>query len=382
MSIYTQKGKIPKKRHTQFINPKGGVFYEELVSREGFSSNYSILYHIKMPTRLKKIGEFQKIELLKRDDCHQPMHIRTNFLSSNINAIDSRLNLFFNKDVRISKSHFNKSMDYYYRNAHFDEMFYIQKGTGSLNTNYGSINYIEGDFLIIPRGVIFNIDPVTVTHALTVETARPITFPSKYTSRFGQLLEHSPYCERDIHLPGFVEPVDLEGEFLVKVKLVNGIQDYYYRNHPFDVVGWDGYHYPWKISIFDFEPIVGSIHQPPPVHQIFESDGCVFCVFVPRPFDFKKNSIPAPYPHSNVDSDEIIFYSKGDFMSRKGISEESITFHPAGLPHGPQPGKYEESIGKKSTDELAVMIDTFNPLDVSNNLIDLEDTLYPFSWSK
>ena len=382
MSIYVKRGEIPHKRHTQFKNPNGGFFFEELVSREGFSYNYSNLYHIHMPTNLTKVGSFHSMKPSKFDTSHHPMHLRTASISSSGDAVKSRLDLFYNNDIKISKSHFREKMDYFYRNAHYDEMFYIQKGNGRLNTNYGCLDYTEGDFLIIPKGVICKLEPISLTHALICETQGPIQFPKKYRSRVGQLLEHSPYCERDIDLPNLLNPKDKMGEFLVKVKLRNGIQDYYYKYHPFDVIGWDGYHYPWKLSIFDFEPIVGSVHQPPPVHQIFESDGCVFCVFVPRPFDFNEKAIPAPYPHSNVDSDEIIFYSRGDFMSRKDVEEESLTFHPSGLPHGPQPGKYEESIGKKRTDELAVMIDTFSPLDLSENIINIEDKKYPLSWKE
>jgi homogentisate 1,2-dioxygenase len=335
-----------------------------------------------MPTNLMKVGNFHQNSPSILNSNHRPMHLMTASVEGLGNYLDSSINLFFNCDIIIGKSHFNEKMSCFYRNGHHDELLYIQKGDGELKTNYGVLEYLEGDFLIIPRGVISKIEPRSNTHALVVETKGPIQFPRKYLSRIGQLLEHSPYCERDIHLPKLVDPINKKGEFLVKVKLNKGVQDYYYNYHPFDVVGWDGYHYPWKLSIFDFEPIVGSIHQPPPVHQIFESLGCVFCVFVPRLFDFNDKAIPAPYPHSNVDSDEVIFYSKGNFMSRKHIEEESITFHPSGLPHGPQPGKYEESIGKKNTDELAVMIDTFSPLRPTENTFDLEDKKYPLSWNE
>jgi homogentisate 1,2-dioxygenase len=215
---------------------------------------------------------------------------------------------------------------------------------------------------------------------LVIESAEPIETPSRYRNRFGQLLEHSPFCERDIQVPELQEPITNNNECLVKVKTLDGIQEYTYAHHPCDVVGWDGYYFPWSISIHDFEPIVGSIHQPPPVHQTFQGKGFAICSFVPRLFDFHPDSVPAPYPHSNVDSDEVIYYSRGDFMSRQGIQKESITLHPMGLPHGPQPGKYESSIGKKKTDELAVMIDTFKPLNVTKSALNIDDADYPLSW--
>jgi homogentisate 1,2-dioxygenase len=333
-----------------------------------------------MPTRVLEIGEFYPIELKRGNKTHRARHIRTASIKSTGNAVSSRRPLFFNSDIIISKAHVNKSMDFHYRNGHFDELLYIQSGTGNLKTNLGILKFGFGDYIVIPRGVIWQMYVDDECRILVVESNRPIETPSRYRNKFGQLLEHSPFCERDIRTPELSEPKDEEGEFLVKVRVVDGIQDMVYAHHPCDVVGWDGYFFPWIFNIDDFEPIVGSLHQPPPVHQVLQSEGFVVCNFVSRLFDFHPDAIPAPYPHSNVDSDEILFYSQGEFMSRKGIDLESITYHPMGLPHGPQPGKYEASIGKKRTGELAVMIDTFKPLYVVDAVKEIDNTDYPKSW--
>ena len=380
MPFYQSKGLIPPKRHTVFKNEDDRLYYEELVSREGFSHMYTNLYHLRMPTRVLEIGEFYPIELKRGDKTHRARHIRTASIKSTGNAVSSRRPLFFNSDIIISKAHVNKSMDFHYRNGHFDELLYVQSGTGSLKTNLGILKFGFGDYIVIPRGVIWQLDVDDECRILVVESNRPIETPSRYRNKFGQLLEHSPFCERDIRTPELSKPKDEEGEFLVKVRVVDGIQDMVYAHHPCDVVGWDGYFFPWIFNIDDFEPIVGSLHQPPPVHQVLQSEGFVVCNFVSRLFDFHPDAIPAPYPHSNVDSDEILFYSQGEFMSRKGIDLESITYHPMGLPHGPQPGKYEASIGKKRTEELAVMIDTFKPLYVVDAVKEMDDIDYQKSW--
>jgi len=381
MPFYQSKGSIPHKRHTVFKN-KNKLCYEELVSREGFSSIYTNMYHLNMPTKIKKVGNLNKFKLVADIKKHQSCHLQTFDVKSKGDAITSRIPLLFNQDIVVYIAHIDKSMDYFYRNGHYDELFYIQDGVGTISTNLGDLKYQKGDYVVIPRGVIWTISKMKKTKMLVIESSCPIETPNKYRNRFGQLLESSPYCERDIKTPELQKAVNIKGDFKVKVKLNVGIQEYVYANHPFDVVGWDGYYFPWIFNINDFEPIVGSIHQPPPVHQTFMSKSFVICSFVPRLFDFHPDSIPAPYPHSNVDSDELIFYSKGDFMSRKGISEESITLHPMGIPHGPQPGKYEGSIGKKKTDELAVMIDTFKPLQITKEAASLEDLNYPMSWNK
>ena len=385
MPFYNSAGKIPKKRHTVFKNPKGGIYYEELVSREGFSYIYSNLYHLNMPTQVKELGPFQKenkYTYIKED--HKPYHF-LNKDSSESESSDLCKLLLYNKDVAISQFSIDDSFVTYknkfYRNGDSDELIYVQKGDGLLKTNYGNLNFHEGDYIVIPRGVIFQYELNSKSFSgLIVKSKSPIETPSKYRNRVGQLLEHSPFCERDIRVPELKGPIDKKGKFEVSVRFRAGSKSFIYEKHPFDVVGWDGYYFPWILNINDFEPITGSIHQPPPVHQTFQAKGFVICSFVSRLFDYHPNAIPAPYPHSNVDSDEVIFYSKGNFMSRKGIAEGSITYHPMGLPHGPQPGKYEESIGKKSTDELAVMIDTFEPLYVTKNAEKNIDKDYPFSW--
>ena len=381
MPFYQSKGKIPNKRHTVFKNPEGGIYYEELVSREGFSYMYSNLYHLNMPTQVQELGAFDKFEnrftYVKND--HKPYH----FISDKSSKL-----LLYNKDVSISTFHLDKATtklnfdkNVFNRNGDSDALFYIQKGDGVLKTNYGDLKFKEGDYIVIPRGVIFQYNlNSNYIDGLVIDSNAPIETPSKYRNRVGQLLEHSPFCERDIKVPELQNPINKDGKFTVRVKLRSGIKSFIYKKHPFDVIGWDGYYFPWILNINDFEPITGSIHQPPPVHQTFQARGFVVCSFVSRLFDYHPNAIPAPYPHSNVDSDEVIYYSKGNFMSRAGIDEESITYHPMGLPHGPQPGKYEESIGKKSTDELAVMIDTFEPLYLSKEAEKYSDKDYPFSW--
>lgn len=387
MPFYLKQGHIPAKRHTVFKKYDGSLLYEELMSREGFSYVYSNLYHIHMPTQIIEIGKLSEINFkFSKDKTHRPRHIRTSQISSSGDIVSSRKLLFFNQDLNIYKSHVSENMSYigcddnFYKNGNYDELIYIQEGEGVIKTQLGDITYKNGDYLVIPRGIIWKMIVSKDSKILIIESVAPIETPSKYRNRVGQLLEHSPFCERDIKTPELSEPINKSGRFLVKVRTDKGIQDIFYAKHPFDVVGWDGYYFPWKLNIDDFEPIVGSIHQPPPVHQVFQSRGFVICSFVSRLFDFHPQAIPAPYPHSNVDSDEVLFYSKGDFMSRKGIQAESISYHPMGIPHGPHPGKYEASIGKKSTDELAVMVDTFKPLNIASDTDECDDSEYPKSW--
>ena len=381
MPFYNIKGNIPPKRHTVFNHNKK-FLYEHHISREGFSGIYSNMYHLSMPTQLKQVGSFGKIKIEKASNKHQTRHLKTFNIKKNGNAISSRVPLLFNNDIIVSVSNINENMNFFYRSGHYDELFYVQYGSGILSTNFGKLLYKKGDYIIIPKGVIWKLEYKNKTKLLVVESSSPIETPNKYRNRFGQLLENSPFCERDIKVPALKSPIDKRGNFLIKVKLEDGIQEYIYDHHPFDVVGWDGYYFPWIFNINDFEPLVGSIHQPPSVHQTFESRNFVICSFVSRLFDFHKDAIPAPYPHSNIDSDEFIYYCEGNFMSRRGIQAESATYHPMGLPHGPQPGKYEESIGKKRTDELAVMIDTFKPLYLTKESLSIDDKNYPLSWRK
>ena len=379
MPFYQKRGEIPTKRHIQFRDDSGNLYWEELISREGFSNVYSNVYHVHPPTGVEAVGELKKIDLKSADQTHRHHHIRTANVESKGDAISSRIPLFFNSDLVISKAHVTDSMSTLYRNGNADEVLFIHTGSGLFKSNFGNMELKSGDYLLIPRGVIWQMDVKQSIRILVIETSGPIETPTRYRNKFGQLLEHSPYAERDIRTPEFVGPVaDMRME--VEVKLQHGIQTYGYQHHPFDIVGWDGYYFPYIFNINDFMPITGKIHQPPPVHQTFQAHGIVLCSFVPRPFDYHDQSVPAPYAHSNVDSDEIIYYVEGNFMSRKDIEPESITYHPMGLPHGPQPGKIEESLSAKETNELAVMIDTFKPLNMTDAALSVDDEDYPYSW--
>ena len=380
MPFYQKRGEIPKKRHTQFRNNKGDLYWEELISRGGFSNIYSNVYHKNPPTCIEMIGAMKKIDIQNMDSKHHHMHLMTSKLKSKGDAIESRIPLFFNDDLIISKAHVNISMSTLYKNGCADEVLFIHDGKGIFQSNFGSLVLNPGDYLIIPRGVIWEISVKSKMTMLVIESNSPIETPERYRNKFGQLLEHSPYAERDIITPKFIAPINNK-HIEVNVKLHQGIQKYTYQHHPFDIIGWDGYYFPYVFNINNFMPITGKIHQPPPVHQTFQSKGFVICSFVPRLFDYHPKSIPAPYAHSNVDSDEIIYYAEGEFMSRRGIERESITYHPMGVPHGPQPGKIEESIGVKETKELAVMIDTFKKLHITKSVMNVEDENYPYSWT-
>ena len=379
MPFYQKQGNIPPKRHIQFRNNKNELLWEELISRGGFSGIYSNVYHKNPPTSIEAIGEIENTKLVSSKDKHRHMHILTSGIKSEGDCISSRIPLFFNEDIIISKAHVKEPMTSPYRNGCADEVLFIHEGEGEFHSNFGNIDLKSGDYLVIPRGVIWEIHNHAKMKILIIESSAPIETPKRYRNDFGQLLENSPFSERDITTPRFVGPVE-DKPIEVKVKLNKGIQTYTYHHHPFDIVGWDGYYFPYVFNINDFMPITGKIHQPPPVHQTFQSKGFVICSFVPRLFDYHPDAIPAPYAHSNVDSDEIIYYAEGEFMSRKGIEKESITYHPMGLPHGPQPGKIEESIGAKETSELAVMIDTFKKLNISEHAMKVDDNDYPYSW--
>jgi homogentisate 1,2-dioxygenase len=296
--------------------------------------------------------------------------------------LQSRKIVLTNSDCHIVLAGPKKSTtDYFYKNTDSDEMIFIHKGTGTLRTQLGNLTFQYGDYLIVPRGMIYQMQFDDENNRLfIVESHRPIYTPKRYRNWFGQLLEHSPFCERDIRRPEALETHDEKGEFLVKVKKKDEIFDMIYATHPFDVVGYDGYNYPYAFSIHDFEPITGRIHQPPPVHQTFETDAFVVCSFVPRLYDYHPESIPAPYNHSNIDSDEVLYYVDGDFMSRNDVEAGHISLHPAGIPHGPHPGAMERSIGKTETQELAVMVDTFKPLMVTAEAMKIADEQYFQSW--
>ena len=379
MPFYQKHGKLPDKRHIQFRDDDGNLYWEELISRKGFSHIYSNVYHLKPPTAINKVGDIDPIQLDAQDQEHRHHHIKTRNLNSKGDAISARVPLFFNSDVILSKAIADDSMKYLYRNGHHDECLFVHGGKGTLRTNFGSLGISQGDYAIIPRGVIWQLDVKESLELLIAETVGPIQTPDRYRNELGQLLEHAPYSERDLRTPILDSPI-LGGPIQVKVRLIQGIQSYEYQHHPFDVVGWDGYYYPWVFNVNDFMPITGKVHQPPPVHQVFEAPGLVICNFVPRLFDYHPEAVPAPYAHSNVDSDEILYYVSGDFMSRKGMEAGSITYHPAGLPHGPQPGKIEASLELNEANEIAIMIDTFKPLKITTNVIEIDDSHYPLSW--
>jgi homogentisate 1,2-dioxygenase len=383
MTYYYKLGKIPHKRHTQFRQANGSLYHEELISIHGFSGVQSLLYHLRPPTQIEQISVSQRVEIPDEETgalLHR--HLRTATVETGGDAIASRVPLMSNTDVCISVARPTQPMQYWYRFAHGDEIIFIHEGSGILESQYGLLRYKVGDYLVIPTGVMWRIipDPEIEQRMLVIEARGHIEPPARYLNRYGQFLEHSPYCERDIRPPDELITHDEAGEFEVRVKAHDRITSYLYRHHPLDVVGWDGHLWPFAFNIEDFEPITGRLHQPPPVHQTFEAPGFVVCSFVPRLFDYHPQAIPAPYNHSNVDSDEVIYYVEGNFMSRKGIDRASITVHPSGIPHGPHPGMYEGSIGKERTNELAVMIDTFRPVKLTKYALGLEDKNYSSSW--
>ena len=384
MPFYHQLGKIPPKRHTQFRKEDGTLHYEQLFGTIGFVGMSSLLYHLHRPTMVKRVGQSV--------DVRPQAAVENNLLSRKLEGfqvkpnedyLKSRVPVLFNSDVTILLSAPSKSMaeDAFYKNSDGDEVVFVHEGAGTLHTMLGQIPFSAGDYLVIPRGIIhrFAFDS-SANRLFITESAHPVYSPKRYGNHFGQLLEHSPYCERDLRPPSKLETHDALGSFTIRIKKQGQLHDYVYASHPFDVVGWDGYHFPYALSIHDFEPITGRVHQPPPVHQTFETDAFVICSFVPRMYDYHPQSIPAPYNHSNIDSDEVLYYVEGDFMSRTGIDRGYISLHPAGIPHGPHPGTYEGSIGKTKTEELAVMVDTFRPLQVTAQALAIEHPDYHRSW--
>ncbi|PCJ94095.1 MAG: homogentisate 1,2-dioxygenase [Flavobacteriaceae bacterium] len=383
MPIYHTLGKIPKKRHTVYRQADGSLYHEELFGTIGFDGMSSLLYHVNTPTQVKAIGKV--VDVRPKIVVNNNIQSRK-LLGFGVEAVDdfleSRSTMLVNSDIEIGVAAPRKSLTaYYYKNVDADEMLFVHRGSGTLRTFVGNIRFEYGDYLIIPRGVIYQIEFDTDDNRLLfAESKRPIYTPKKYRNWFGQLLEHSPFCERDYKLPQELETHSEKGEYLLKIKKEGFLHELVYDSHPFDVVGWDGYNYPYGFSIHNFEPITGRVHQPPPVHQTFETDAFVICSFCPRLYDYHPQAIPAPYNHSNIDSDELLYYVAGDFMSRGSIEAGHMTLHPSGIPHGPHPGTYEGSIGKKETKELAVMIDTFKPLQITENALQIEDKGYYKSW--
>ena len=389
MSFYHTLGQMPPKRHTQFAKadgsgqPGAGLYYEQLFGTVGFDGMSSLLYHVHRPTMVR--------EVLDSVDVTPKLAVEKNMLARKLigftvapadDYLDSRTPLLVNNDLIFGLAAPRQSPpDYFYKNADSDELLFVHRGSGKLRTLFGTVAFGYGDYLVIPRGVIYQIEfDNSDTRLLYVESRSPIYTPKRYRNNFGQLLENSPFCERDIRRPQDLETHDETGDFLIKIKKQGSLHSLVYASHPFDVVGWDGYNYPYAFNIQNFEPITGRVHQPPTVHQTFQTESFVVCSFVPRLYDYHPLSIPAPYNHSNIDSDEVIYYVDGDFMSRNDIAPGHITLHPGGIPHGPAPGAMERSIGKKETVEYAVMVDTFRPLMLTEQAVAIDDGLYYKSW--
>jgi homogentisate 1,2-dioxygenase len=383
MPSYHTLGKIPPKRHTQFRKPDGGLYSEELFGEEGFSGVASLLYHQYPPTRVSKIERFGvACEDEWKQETHRHHHLKAAQLQPRGDPIGGRKTLMYNADCAISAVVPTEPMDYFYRNAMGDELLFVHYGSGTIETTFGALPYREGDYVLIPRGTTWRVQASKGEQRMLVVEAfgRAIQPPKRYRNEFGQLLEHSPYCERDLHAPTDLPLHEERGEFEVRIKVNNEVMTYTYDYHPLDVVGWDGFLYPYTFNIGDFEPITGRVHQPPPAHQTFEGPNFVVCSFCPRKLDYHPQAVPVPYNHSNIDSDEMIYYVSGNFGSRKGIETSSITLHPRGIPHGPHPGTVEKSLGAERTEELAVMVDTFRPLKFGVAAEAIDDPQYPFSW--
>lgn len=385
MPFYQKQGQFPHKRHTQFRKENGELYHEELFGTIGFDGMSSLLYHNHPPTMVKEVGESINIAPKIAVEKNMKAYRLKGFdVKPTEDYLESRVPVLTNKDCTITLAAPTASMtDYFYKNAQNDEVVFVHEGSGTLKTQFGELAFSEGDYLVIPRGMIQQFHFTTSANRFfIIESSHPVYSPKRYRNWFGQLLEHSPYCERDLRTPMLGAAHDELGDFTMKVKKEDMLHTYTYAAHPFGVVGWDGFNYPYAFSIHDFEPITGRVHQPPPVHQTFETGAFVICSFVPRLYDYHPESIPAPYNHSNIDSDEVLYYVDGDFMSRNNIGRGQITLHPAGIPHGPHPGTYEASIGKKETLELAVMVDTFAPLKITEQALALDAGDYHKSWIK
>ena len=383
MPFYHKLGNIPPKRHTQFRKSNGDLYYEQLFGTVGFDGMSTNSYHEQRPTQVKEIrSQYSVAPTISKSNNIQSYKLRGFDVAPQDDFLESRKIVLTNSDCHIVLAAPRKSTThYFYKNTDSDEMIFIHQGSGKLRTIYGNLDFKYGDYLIIPRGIIYKIDFDTeVNRLFIVESHAPIYTPKQYRNWFGQLLEHSPFCERDIRRPYELETNNEFGDFVIKVKKKDEIFEMVYATHPFDVVGYDGYNYPYAFSIHDFEPITGRVHLPPPVHQTFETSAFVVCSFVPRLYDYHPQAIPAPYNHSNIDADEVLYYVDGDFMSRNDIKQGNISLHPAGIPHGPHPGAAERSIGKKETLELAVMVDTFKPLMVTAEALKIADETYFQSW--
>jgi homogentisate 1,2-dioxygenase len=383
MPFYHRLGQLPHKRHTQFKKPDGSLYREEVMGLEGFHGIQSILYHCHLPTRVKSIDLLGAARTPYTDfGPVRHRQFRTKDVPPGGDPVSARRTLLGNNDVTLGVSRPTQSMEFYYRNGQAYEVWFVHEGSGKLRSQFGNLDFGPGDYVVIPYGTTWTMEVAGECRFLVIEAPSPIAPPRRYRNEFGQLLEHAPYCERDIRVPAELETHDEQGEFEVRVKMRDQISRHVLAHHPLDVIGWDGMLYPWIFNINDYEPITGRVHQPPPVHQTFEGGNFVVCSFVPRLFDYHPQAIPAPYNHSNVNSDEVIYYVDGNFMSRRGVDKYDWTLHPGGMPHGPQPGMTEASIGKQRTEELAVMVDTFHPLQVAMDALEFEVDDYVFSWVK
>jgi homogentisate 1,2-dioxygenase len=381
MPYYVEKGDIPPKRHITHEKPDGGLFREEVFGTEGFDGVQSILYHHHPPLRTTEVGASRDIRPGEWDvEAHRHHHLRTSKVDGRGPAHAARKVLAHNDHCTLEVAAPTEPMEGFYRNATADELWFVHEGSGTLETVFGEVPYEYGDYIHVPRGTTYRFPDARGDRFLVVTSPGPIQVPSKYRNEHGQLMEGSPYSERDLHPPSDLVTRDEEGEFDLTVRVDWEETPYVLDRHPFDVVGWDGCHYPYTFNIQDFEPITGKIHQPPPVHATFEGPGFMVGSFCPRKVDYHEDSIPAPYYHANIDTDEILYYVEGDFQSRKGITEGSITLHRRGLHHGPQPGIYEESVGTEAIDEYAVMVESEGHFQLTEHARGVDDGGYPYSW--
>jgi homogentisate 1,2-dioxygenase len=381
MPFYVRSGSVPPKRHIQFRRPDGGLYAEELFSTKGFESIYSLCYHLRPPTATLDVRPWDRPgRSFLRNDPLRNRHFLTRRSQAAGDAVSGRVPVLGNDDIAMSVADVDRPMPYFYRNAGGDELLFVHEGSGTLETNFGEIEYRPHDYLIVPCGTTWRLRPAVPTRLVVYESRGHVSIPRKFRNEYGQLEEHAPYYERDFRAPALRDPIDARGEYEVRVTSGDRHATYVVANHPFDLVGWDGFCYPYAFNADEYAPITGKLHQPPPAHATFEAPGAAFCVFVPRLFDYHPLAIPVPYNHSSVDCDEVLYYVSGNFMSRRGIEEGSITLHAAGAPHGPQPGAVEGSLGKTSTDELAIMVDTFAPLGVAEAAVAFEDKAYYRSW--
>ena len=382
MPSYFSLGQIPHKRHTQFRRPDGKLYTEQLMGSRGFSGRSSLIYHHNMPTQAREIRKVQDCTVdYAPEQGLRHYHFKTKELKKSGDPVSGRVVMLHNNDVSMAIAVPDQMMSYYYRNGQGDDLYFIHEGSGRIQTIFGELHYRPGDYVVIPRGTTYMFHPEPgVQRYMVIESASSIESPKRYRNEYGQLLEHAPFSERDLRRPERLETFTDRGEYEVRIKARNQITAYKFEFHPLDVIGWDGFLYPYIFNIEDFEPITGRIHMPPPTHQCFEGRNFVVCSFVPRLYDYHPLSIPVPYNHSNVDSDEVLYYVNGNFMSRRGIEVGSFTLHPSGIPHGPHPGAVEASLGAKETKELAVMLDTFFPLNVTREALPFDDAGYPYSW--